>query len=144
MGIMTFGTGNSNVINTSPQKEVLTTIKEVIKEVPVEVIKEVEIIKEVPVEVIKEVIKEVPIEVIKEVIVEKIKAVEVKVVDSELTEKLQKAVEANINLKQSDNELKKQIQELQVSNQVINEKIVQQGKMFIIAALVLLGLVLFV
>jgi hypothetical protein len=43
--------------------------REIIKEVPVEVIKEV--IKEVPVEVIKEVIKEVPVEVIKEVIVEK-------------------------------------------------------------------------
>ncbi len=39
--------------------------KEIIKEVPVEVIKEV--IKEVPVEVIKEVIKEVPKEVIREV-----------------------------------------------------------------------------
>lgn len=41
--------------------------KEVIKEVPVEVIKEVE----VPIEVIKEVIIEKPIEVIKEVIIEK-------------------------------------------------------------------------
>ncbi|HYF50122.1 MAG TPA: DUF2760 domain-containing protein [Planctomycetota bacterium] len=39
--------------------------REIIKEVPVEVIKEV--IKEVPVEVIKEVIKEVPVEVVKEV-----------------------------------------------------------------------------
>ena len=54
--------------------------KEIIKEVPVEVIKEVEkiiekeIVREVPVEVEKivEVIKEVPVEVIKEVIVEKL------------------------------------------------------------------------
>jgi hypothetical protein len=51
-------------------------VREVIKEVPVEVIREVtvevikEVIKEVPVEVIKEVIKEVPVEVIKEVIKE--------------------------------------------------------------------------
>lgn len=144
MGIITFGSGNSKVIDNQSQKEVITTIKEVIKEVPVEVIKEVEIIKEVPVEVIKEVIKEIPVEVVKEVIIEKIKAVEVKVVDSELTQKLEEAVEANLQLKQNDNELKKQIQELQMSNQVINEKVVQQGKMFIIAALILLGFVLFV
>ena len=56
-------------------------IKEVIKEVPVKIIKEkyIEVIKEVPVEVIKEVyievIKEVPVEVIKEVPVEVIKEV---------------------------------------------------------------------
>jgi Mg/Co/Ni transporter MgtE len=55
----------------------------VVKEVPVEVIKEVirEVVKEVPVEVIKEVIKEVPVEVIREVVrevpVEVIKQVEV-------------------------------------------------------------------
>ena len=54
------------------EKEV---IKEVIKEVPVE--KEVEVVKEVPVEVVKEVIKEVPVEVIKEVPVEVIKEVPV-------------------------------------------------------------------
>jgi hypothetical protein len=56
-------------------KEVpVEVIKEVIKEVPVEVVKEVEVIKEVikevPVEVIKEVIKEVPVDVIREVIKE--------------------------------------------------------------------------
>jgi hypothetical protein len=63
-----------------PPREVIRevpveVIKEVIKEVPVEVIKEV--IKEVPVEVIKEVIKEVPVDVIREVPVEVIKEVEV-------------------------------------------------------------------
>ena len=51
-------------------KEVpVEVVKEVVKEVPVEVIKEV--VREVPVEVVKEVIKEVPVEVIKEVPVEK-------------------------------------------------------------------------
>ena len=49
--------------------------KEVIKEVPVEVVKEV--IKEVPVEVVKEVTREVPIEIVKEVIKEVIKEVPV-------------------------------------------------------------------
>lgn len=144
MGIITFGTGNSNLINASSEKEVITTIKEVIKEVPVEVVREVEVIKEVPIEVIKEIIKEVPVEVIKEVIVEKIKAVEVKVVDLALTSKLQDAVTVADELKEKNKELSKQIQELQISNQVINEKIIQQGKMFIIASLILLGLVLFV
>lgn len=144
MGILTFGSGNSNVIIPEPQKEVITTIKEVIKEVPVEVIKEVEIIKEVPVEVIKEIIKEVPVEVIKEVIVEKVKTVEVKVVDANLTEQLGKAIESSLNVSEQNNKLKKQIEELQLSNQVINEKVIHQGKMFIIGALILLGLVLFV
>ena len=60
-------------------KEVpVEVIREVIKEVPVEVIKEVikevivekEVIKEVPVEKIVEIIKEVPVEVIREVIKE--------------------------------------------------------------------------
>lgn len=50
-----------------PAREIIREV-EVIKEVPVEVVREV--IKEVPVEVIKEVIKEVPVEVIKEVIKE--------------------------------------------------------------------------
>ncbi|ESK86358.1 tubulin binding [Moniliophthora roreri MCA 2997] len=45
-------------------------IKEVVKEVPVEVVKEVKVPVEVPVEVVKEVVKEVPVEVIKEVIKE--------------------------------------------------------------------------
>ena len=56
-------------------KEVqVEVVREVIKEVPVEVIKEVkvevlkEVIKEVPVEVIREVIKEVPVEVVREVV----------------------------------------------------------------------------
>jgi outer membrane protein assembly factor BamB len=52
--------------DTLPQAQVIT--KEVIKEVPKEVVKEV--IKEVPKEVIKEVVKEVPKEVIKEVVKE--------------------------------------------------------------------------
>ena len=52
-------------------KEVpVEVVKEVVKEVPVEVIKEV--VREVPVEIVKEVIKEVPVEVVKEVPVEKI------------------------------------------------------------------------
>ena len=60
-------------------KEVpVEVIKEVIKEVPVEVIREV--IKEVPVEVIREVIKEVPVEVVREVIKEVIKEVPVEVI----------------------------------------------------------------
>lgn len=51
-------------------KEVpVEVVKEVVKEVPVEVIKEV--VREVPVEIVKEVIKEVPVEVVKEVPVEK-------------------------------------------------------------------------
>lgn len=63
-------------------KEVpVEVIKEVVKEVPVEVVKEVvkevpvEVVKEVPVEVIKEVVKEVPVEVVKEVPVEVVKEV---------------------------------------------------------------------
>ena len=62
------------VIKTVPEPyevkvpvDVIKTV-EVVKEVPVEVIKEV--VKEVPVEVIKEVIKEVPVETVKEVIKE--------------------------------------------------------------------------
>ena len=61
----------------------IEVIKEVVKEVPVEVIKEVEVIrqveviKNVPVEVIKEVEKIVEIEIVKEVPVEIIKEVEV-------------------------------------------------------------------
>jgi hypothetical protein len=54
-----------------PSKDVLPpreVVKEVIKEVPVEVIREVEVIKEVPREVIKEIIREVPKETVKEVI----------------------------------------------------------------------------
>ena len=51
---------------------------EVIKEVPVEVIKEIEVIKEVTVEVVKEVEKEVPVEVIKEI--EVIKEVPVEII----------------------------------------------------------------
>ena len=58
-------------------KEVqVEVVREVIKEVPVEVIKEVkvevikEVIKEVPVEVIREIIKEVPVEVVREVVKE--------------------------------------------------------------------------
>ncbi|HRR89698.1 MAG TPA: helix-turn-helix transcriptional regulator [Eubacteriales bacterium] len=43
---------------------------EVIKEVPVEVIKEVEVIREVPVEIIKEVVREVPVEIVREVVKE--------------------------------------------------------------------------
>jgi signal transduction histidine kinase/ActR/RegA family two-component response regulator len=47
----------------SPAVEV---VKEVVREVPVEVIREVEVVREVPVE--REVIKEVPVEVVKEVV----------------------------------------------------------------------------
>ncbi len=51
--------------------EVIKTVPEPYEvKVPVDVIKTVEVVKEVPVEVIKEVIKEVPVEVIKEVPVE--------------------------------------------------------------------------
>lgn len=50
-------------------KEVpVEVVKEVVKEVPVEVVKEVT--REVPIEIIKEVVKEVPVEVVKEVIKE--------------------------------------------------------------------------
>ncbi len=50
-------------------KEVpVEVVKEVVKEVPVEVVKEVT--REVPIEIVKEVVKEVPVEVIKEVIKE--------------------------------------------------------------------------
>lgn len=83
-------------------KEVpVEVVKEVIKEVPVEVVKEVtrevpieivkEVVKEVPVEVIKEVIKEVPVEIVKEVPKEVEKVVE-KVVEVP-SEKPQKAAE---------------------------------------------------
>ncbi len=55
--------------DTPPPREIIKEVPvEVIKEVPVEVVRE--IIKEVPVEVIKEVIKEVPVEVIREVVKE--------------------------------------------------------------------------
>jgi CheY-like chemotaxis protein len=54
---------------------------EVVREVPVEVVREVEVIKEivkeVPVEVIREVVREVPVEVVKEVPVEVVREVEV-------------------------------------------------------------------
>ncbi len=50
-------------------KEVpVEVVKEVVREVPVEVVREVEVVKEVPVEVVKEVVKEVPVEVVKEVL----------------------------------------------------------------------------
>ncbi|MCY3023098.1 MAG: DUF2760 domain-containing protein [Planctomycetota bacterium] len=66
-------------------KEVpVEVIKEVIKEVPVEVIKEV--IKEVPVEVVREVIKEVPVEVIKEIVREVVKEVPVEVIKEVIRE----------------------------------------------------------
>jgi hypothetical protein len=62
-----------------PPREVVREVPvEVIKEVPVEVVKEV--VKEVPVEVIKEVVKEVPVEVVKEVEVIKEVPKEVEVV----------------------------------------------------------------
>ena len=51
--------------NVTVKEVPVEVVKEVVKEVPVEVVKEV--VREVPVEVIKEVIKEVPVEVVKEV-----------------------------------------------------------------------------
>ena len=84
-------------------KEVpVEVVKEVVKEVPVEVVKEV--VREVPVEVIKEVIKEVPVEVVKEVPVakegENVNTVEVEVpievvreVPVEIVREIEKPVE---------------------------------------------------
>lgn len=155
MGIVTFGKGNSKQILNSESNSVVTTIKEVITEVevPVEVIKEVsvpvetikEVIKEIPIEVVKyvEVIKEVPVEVIKEVIIEKIKAVEVKVVDQELTESLKVAIYDNEELKERNNKLAQKIEELQITNVIINEKIKMQTKLLILGLIGLVGLVLF-
>ena len=73
-------------------------IKEVVREVPVEVIKEVE----KPVEVIKEVVKEVPVEVIKEVekpvevIKEVEKEVEVPAAEEEVTYSFEEALKEEI------------------------------------------------
>lgn len=53
----------SKELLVKPKTEI--KIKEIIKEVPVEVVKEV--IKEVPVEIVNEVVKEVPVEIVKEV-----------------------------------------------------------------------------
>jgi len=66
-------------LNAKPEGNI--EVREVIKEVPVEVIKEVEKLVYVdrPIEVIKEVIKEIPVEVIKEVPVEVIKEIPVEV-----------------------------------------------------------------
>lgn len=80
-----------------PQREVVVkevpveVVKEVVKEVPVEVVKEV--IKEVPVEVVKEVIKEVPVEVVKEVPVQQ-NVVKVETVASTALPDLQDRVQA--------------------------------------------------
>ena len=56
---------NESNENVTVKEVPVEVVKEVVKEVPVEVVKEV--VREVPVEVIKEVIKEVPVEVVKEV-----------------------------------------------------------------------------
>ncbi len=84
-------------------KEVpVEVIREVVKEVPVEVIREVpvevEVPKEVPVEVVKEVVREVPVEVVKEVPVEVVKEVEkpvevIKEVVREVPVEVEKVVE---------------------------------------------------
>ena len=75
-----FNTRTETVVKEVIKEVPVEVIREVVKEVPVEVIREVpvevEVPKEVPVEVVKEVVKEVPVEVVKEVPVEVIKEVE--------------------------------------------------------------------
>lgn len=103
--------------------------KEVIKEVPVEVIREkiVEVTKEVevPIEVIKEVVIEKPVEVIKEVIVEK----PVEVVKEVVVEK-----EIYVNDDTEINELLLKIQQLEnkppetIEKEIPVEKIVEVEK----------------
>lgn len=78
----------------SPQPQPQIIEKEVIKEVPVEVIKEV--IKEVPVEVIKEVIKEVPVE--KEVIKEVIREVPRQVEDPEFNRRVEEKLQERLTM----------------------------------------------
>ncbi len=66
---------------SAPVEVVREVVKEVSVQVPVEVVREVEVIKEMPVEVVKEVVKEIPVEIVrevtKEVPVEVIREVEV-------------------------------------------------------------------
>lgn len=75
-----------------PQPQIIE--KEVIKEVPVEVIKEV--IKEVPVEVVREVIKEVPVE--KEVIREVIREVPRQVEDPEFNRRVEEKLQERLKM----------------------------------------------
>lgn len=108
--------------------------KEIIKEVPVEVIKEVirevpiEVVKEVQVEVIKEVIKEVPIETIKEVPVEIIKEVFIdKIVEKDNNDiifELQKKIENLENIKVDDRQ-KKQLLALQETVKTLRETVLE-------------------
>lgn len=156
MGTLTFGSDKSTKPSENQSNSIVTITNEIVKEVitqvevPVEIIKEVsvetikEVVKEVPVEVIKEVIKEVPVEVIKEVIVEKIKAVEVKVVDQELSDKLILAISNNDSIETKNKDLAKKIEELQIANQIINEKVKLQTKIIVLGLICLLGLVLFI
>lgn len=76
----------------SPLPEPQIIEKEVIREVPVEVIKEV--IKEVPVEVVREVIKEVPVE--KEVIREVIREVPKQVEDPEFNRRVEEKLQQRL------------------------------------------------
>lgn len=77
------------IIEKEVIKEIpVEVVREIIKEIPVEKVVEKEIVKEIPIE--KEVIKEVPVEVIKEI--EKVVEREVYVTDDEMTNKLQKEV----------------------------------------------------
>lgn len=146
MGKLIFGEGTLQ--NTISE----IVIKEVVKEVPVEVIKEV--VKEVPIYinseseiVVKEVIKEVPVEVVKyvdrEVIVEKVKAVEVKVVDQALTEKLQQVLVESQKLEEINRKMEKEIKILEQSHLVLKEDLRQKTKLLLVGLLGLLGLVLF-
>ena len=101
-----FNTRTETVVKEVIKEVPVEVIREVVKEVPVEVIREVpvevEVPKEVPVEVVKEVVKEVPVEVVKEVPVEVIKEVEkpvevikevVKEVPVEIIKEVEKEVE---------------------------------------------------
>jgi hypothetical protein len=122
----------SNVIEKEVVKEI-EVIKEIIKEVPVEVIKEVVKYVETPVEIIKEVeviqyvdrevIKEVPIEIIKEKIVNVIQEVPVTNLDN-ICDKTQ-ITELLLKIQQLENrppEIIETIKEVQVEKIVEVEK----------------------
>lgn len=92
--------------NLPPTIEQVFVEKEIIKEVPFEVVKEVEVIREVPVEVVKEVevIKEVTVEVVKEVLVEKKTSEDTQRLQETLNKLRQQSIDKDVRIKQLEDE----------------------------------------
>ena len=125
-----------NVIEKEVVKEI-EVIKEIIKEVPVEVIKEVVKYVEAPVEIIKEVevvkyvdrevIKEVPVEIIKEKIVNVIQEVQVE----KPNDKIKLLQETLQKLRKELTEKNSRITELEEINKRLESIKVSQGAVFL-------------